>query len=80
MTPLTVLILDRREDCVTPLLNQWTYQAMIHELLGFENNRVDLGKGATEDQNEIAMSTLSDPFYQENLYNNFGDLGASTTN
>jgi vacuolar protein sorting-associated protein 45 len=29
-----ILVLDRREDPVTPLLNQWTYQAMIHEHLG----------------------------------------------
>ena len=35
----TVLILDRRDDPVTPLLNCWTYQAMIHELLGIKNNR-----------------------------------------
>ena len=29
-----LVILDRRMDPVTPLLNQWTYQAMIHELIG----------------------------------------------
>lgn len=37
-----LLILDRREDPITPLLNQWTYQAMVHEILGITNNRVDL--------------------------------------
>lgn len=37
-----LLILDRRDDCVTPLLNQWTYQAMVHELLTIKNNRVSL--------------------------------------
>ncbi|CAG5100132.1 Similar to Vps45: Vacuolar protein sorting-associated protein 45 (Rattus norvegicus) [Cotesia congregata] len=31
-----LLILDRRDDPVTPLLNQWTYQAMVHELLDFQ--------------------------------------------
>jgi len=42
-SPSTVLlIMDRREDPVTPLLNQWTYQAMIHEILEINNNRVDL--------------------------------------
>jgi len=35
-------ILLRREDPVTPLLSQWTYQAMVHELLGINNNRVSL--------------------------------------
>lgn len=37
-----LLILDRRDDCVTPLLNQWTYQAMVHELLTIKNHRVSL--------------------------------------
>jgi vacuolar protein sorting-associated protein 45 len=37
-----LLILDRREDPVTPLLSQWTYQAMIHELLGIRRNTVNL--------------------------------------
>jgi hypothetical protein len=37
-----LLILDRRNDPVTPLLSQWTYQAMVHELLGIQNGRVNL--------------------------------------
>ena len=39
-----LILLDRRDDPVTPLLNQWTYQAMVHELLGINNHRVDLSK------------------------------------
>ena len=39
-----LLLLDRRDDPMTPLLNQWTYQAMVHELLGITNHRVDLSK------------------------------------
>jgi vacuolar protein sorting-associated protein 45 len=31
---------DRRNDPVTPLLSQWTYQAMVHELVGITNGRV----------------------------------------
>ena len=41
-TPPILLLVDRREDPITPLLTQWTYQAMVHELLGIENGRVDL--------------------------------------
>jgi vacuolar protein sorting-associated protein 45 len=41
-TPPILLILDRRDDPVTPLLTQWTYQAMVHELLGIQNGRVNL--------------------------------------
>jgi len=43
-TPPILLIVDRRDDPVTPLLTQWTYQAMVHELLGIKNGRVDLSK------------------------------------
>ena len=42
-TPPVLLILDRRDDPITPLLTQWTYQGMVHELLGIRNGRVDLG-------------------------------------
>lgn len=41
-TPPILLVLDRREDPITPLLTQWTYQAMVHELLGIHTGRVDL--------------------------------------
>lgn len=37
-----IMLLDRKEDPVTPLLLQWTYQAMVHELIGINTNRVDL--------------------------------------
>lgn len=40
--PPLLLILDRRNDPVTPLLTQWTYQAMVHELIGINNGRVSL--------------------------------------
>jgi vacuolar protein sorting-associated protein 45 len=43
-TPPILLIVDRRDDPVTPLLTQWTYQAMVHELLGIKNGRVDLSQ------------------------------------
>jgi len=42
--PPLLLILDRRNDPVTPLLSQWTYQAMVHELLGINNGRVDMSR------------------------------------
>lgn len=50
-----LLILDRRDDPVTPLLSQWTYQAMVHELLGLNDNRVVLkgAPGVTKDLEEV---------------------------
>jgi hypothetical protein len=77
-TPV-LLLLDRRIDPVTPLLNQWTYQAMLHELLNMENNRIDMSKvpGVRPELKEIVMSTTQDPFFEENVVANFGDLGVN---
>lgn len=74
---LHVLVLDRRDDPVTPLLSQWTYQAMVHELLGLNNHRVLL-KGApnvSKDLEEVVLSSTQDDFFKENRHRNFGELG-----
>ncbi|OXB39165.1 hypothetical protein J007_01020 [Cryptococcus neoformans] len=72
-----LLILDRRNDPVTPLLTQWTYQAMVHELFGITNGRVHLDSETKPELRDLILSPASDPFYSENLFSNFGDLGAS---
>ncbi|KAH8078790.1 hypothetical protein JL720_9538 [Aureococcus anophagefferens] len=57
---------------------RWTYQAMVHELLGLNSNRVKL-KGAPgvkdKDLEEVVLSATDDAFYAENKFANFGDLG-----
>lgn len=55
-----LLILDRRDDPVTPLLSQWTYQAMVHELLGLNDNRVVLkgAPGVRKDLEEVIYDRL----------------------
>ena len=75
--PPLVLVLDRKDDPVTPLLSQWTYQAMVHELLGLENGRVDLrGRaGAAKGQEQLVLSERQDDFFREHMYENYGDLG-----
>ncbi|CAH0390273.1 unnamed protein product [Bemisia tabaci] len=76
ITPV-LLIVDRRDDPITPLLNQWTYQAMVHELLTITNNRVDLShvKDISKDLREIVLSPEHDEFYAKNLYLNYGEIG-----
>ncbi|KAK7409029.1 Mitochondrial Translation Optimization [Neonectria punicea] len=78
-TPPILLVLDRREDPVTPLLTQWTYQAMVHHLLGIQNGRVDLSSvpEASPELKEIVLSQDQDPFFKKNMFLNFGDLGGS---
>ncbi|WWC61283.1 uncharacterized protein I303_103864 [Kwoniella dejecticola CBS 10117] len=72
-----LLLLDRRNDPVTPLLSQWTYQAMVHELLGINNGRVRIEGEEKIELRDLVLSTSSDPFFSQNLFANFGDLGAS---
>eukprot|EP00906_Rhabdomonas_costata_P020479 RCo029812 len=83
-----LLLIDRRMDPVTPILTQWTYQAMIHELLEIKNNRVKIAHAEpsppgpsnsasssdkAEDTNEVVLSEV-DPFFKKNMFSNWGDL------
>ncbi|XP_064086038.1 vacuolar protein sorting-associated protein 45-like [Macrobrachium nipponense] len=72
-----LLILDRRDDPVTPLLHQWTYEAMVHELLGVNNGRVNLShvQGVSDDLKEVVMSPTQDEFYAQSMYLNYGEIG-----
>jgi len=91
-----LLVVDRKEDPVTPLLTQWTYQAMVHEIFGIENNRVRMppskakpsddgsagssGGSASETDkspDEIVLSFDQDDFYRDNMFLNWGELGAN---
>ncbi|KAM9890529.1 hypothetical protein OXX79_011361, partial [Metschnikowia pulcherrima] len=67
-TPPTLLILDRKHDPVTPLVTPWTYQSMIHELIGVSRNVVNLG------QEQLTLSETQDAFFRESMYLNYGDL------
>eukprot|EP00873_Tetraselmis_striata_P029241 jgi/Tetstr1/449505/TSEL_036594.t1 len=77
--PPLLLLLDRRDDPVTPLLLQWTYQAMVHDLLGICDNRVDLppkgGSKAAQEASHVVLSAAQDGFYKTHMYANYGDLG-----
>lgn len=68
--PPVLLILDRKSDPITPLLMPWTYQSMIHEIVGIEKNIVQL-KLSLE---PITLSESQDTFFRESMYLNYGDL------
>ena len=78
----TLIIYDRREDPVTPLLNQWTYQAMIHEILDIKSNRVDLKHvdNLSEEMKEVVLSPDEDKFYRRIMYKNFGEVAEDIHN
>lgn len=65
-----LLILDRKSDPVTPLVTPWTYQSMIHEVIGIDRNIVKL----PETKEQLTLSETQDIFYQESMYLNYGDL------
>lgn len=75
-----VLVLDRRQDMVTPLLRQWTFEAMIHDLLGLRNGRVKFSD-AKGKQIEMVLADAGhdavgvDLFYATNRLVSYGQLG-----
>lgn len=74
-----MIVLDRREDPVTPLLNHWTYEAMVHELIGIDYNRVSFkdAPNVPDEFRELVLDPVEDEFFRQNRYKNFGDLGLS---
>ncbi|KAK2081655.1 vacuolar protein sorting-associated protein 45 [Saguinus oedipus] len=67
----------RLAECV-----KWTYQAMVHELLGINNNRIDLSRvpGISKDLREVVLSAENDEFYAHNMYLNFAEIGSNIKN
>lgn len=45
----TLLLLDRASDCLTPLMHDFTYQAMVHDLLKMEGDKITYGAESAED-------------------------------
>ena len=72
-----LLLLDRRDDPVTPLLTQWTYAGMLHETLGLRHNRVSLNKGQGENEQEVVLNCVDDDFYRSTQHSVFGELGSA---
>ncbi|KAK1932646.1 Sec1 family protein [Babesia divergens] len=68
-----LLIYDRKFDCITPLMNQWTYQAMIHELLPMTRNSLKIGN------EEFVLNPDFDDFYGQHLFNEFTDVESALT-
>ena len=64
----SLLIVDRMDDLVTPLLTQWTYEAMIHEEYGLYKHK------SVVEKEEMNLIPLFDSFLQANLHSNWGDL------
>ena len=58
---------------------QWTYEAMLHEILGITNNSIDLTHvpGVPKELHKIMLSPENDDFYARNMFMNFGEIGSN---
>lgn len=65
-----VLIVDRRTDPLTPILHNWSYQSLLHEIVGIKNNIVTINQ-----KQPIVIDERTDEFFAANLNTNYGDLG-----
>ena len=45
----TLLLLDRASDCLTPLMHDFTYQPMVHDLLKMEGDKITYAAETAED-------------------------------
>mmetsp|Transcript_6491 Transcript_6491/g.8509 ORF Transcript_6491/g.8509 Transcript_6491/m.8509 type:complete len:646 (-) Transcript_6491:212-2149(-) len=59
----TLLLLDRADDCLSPLMHEFTYQAMVNDLLPIEDDRITfqaetVGTAAENEAETIAKDAL----------------------
>lgn len=45
----TLLLLDRADDCLSPLMHDFTYQSMVHDLLPMDGDRITYQSETTND-------------------------------
>lgn len=76
-SPPVLVLLDRKTDPLTPLLQPWTYQSMISEYIGVKRNMVDLSNvpDIDKDLQKVTLSSRQDSFFKDTMYLNFGELG-----
>lgn len=74
---LYTVVEDLENACTLYLLSdyyelflQWTYQAMVHELIGISNNRINLTNvpSISKELQEVVLSAEHDEFYANVSY------------
>jgi vacuolar protein sorting-associated protein 45 len=67
-----LFLFDRKEDPVSPLINQFTYQAMLHELLGINNNICEVRHSNKVDK--FPLNDYDDKFFIQNMNSEFDSV------
>lgn len=77
---LDLVIFDRREDPLTPLVYNWSYTSMVNEFIGINNNSVLLGNPQDkENKAHIFSRQCDDGFLDKNWNCNFGEFTTDLT-
>ncbi len=65
----TLLLLDRKEDCLSPLMHEFTYEAMVNDLLSIEDDRItyeSVNAGTAKEGTTQETTTKMDALLNEN--------------
>eukprot|EP00579_Thalassiosira_antarctica_P011699 CAMPEP_0201909772 /NCGR_PEP_ID=MMETSP0903-20130614/1389_1 /ASSEMBLY_ACC=CAM_ASM_000552 /TAXON_ID=420261 /ORGANISM="Thalassiosira antarctica, Strain CCMP982" /LENGTH=611 /DNA_ID=CAMNT_0048444319 /DNA_START=166 /DNA_END=1998 /DNA_ORIENTATION=- len=57
----TILILDRKDDCLSPLIHEFTYEAMVNDLLPMDDDRItydSVNAGTAKEGSEEATTKM----------------------
>lgn len=79
-----LIILDRNTDLTVPLHHTWTYQALVHDLLNLNLNRVQVevketsDSNAKTDQKVYDLDSASDSFWSQNVGTPFPNIAGSS--
>lgn len=75
-----LLLFDRREDALTPLVYNWSYLSMVNEFLGISNNSVIIEKGGDPKNKALVFARQTDDaFLDKNWSKNFGEFTTDLT-
>ncbi len=67
------------DDPVTPLLNQWNYASLLHEIFEIKDNKIKYINPETKKEEEFVLSSKEDNFYRDNMFKFYVDLTTNTT-
>ncbi|KAJ1750559.1 Syntaxin-binding protein 1, partial [Coemansia sp. RSA 1752] len=78
LTPSVVIVLDRSVDLYSPLLHEFTYQALVHDLIDLDGgNTYTYTLESTDGQSQSAEAELSeqkDPIWRQLRHWNISEV------
>lgn len=77
MSSATLLITERKEDPITPLVFDWSYISLLNELIHVDDNKVNLKGEEGMPNKSYNLFAEEDEFLRENLYSNYGEVASN---